>query len=134
MINSCFITPNLVFCHLLFTVDHAILLKCLHTGVGLEDAVLPWFSSYLFDKSYRVKRSGSLSAQFDLLCGVSQGSVLGPLLFLVYTFDVHQLFTHPGFLVYAFADDFQAYASCLSCHQEPMVQRFRECSLSRCHP
>jgi len=100
------------------TVDHALLKESLHSGVGVGGA-LSWFtSSYLTGRSYRVKQVGFMSGQCDLVCGVQQGSVLGPLLSLIYTSNVEKLFARHGFQVHAYADDLQAYTSCLPSHQD----------------
>jgi len=69
-----------------------------------------------------------MSGQCDLVCGVPQRSVLAPLLFLIYTSNVEKLFARHGFQVHAYADDLQAYTSCLPSHQDVAVQRFQDCT------
>ena len=67
------------------TVDHSILLTRLQNWFGLDGLSLDWFSSYLSLRSQAVSINDSISAFSTLLCGVPQGSVLGPLLFTLYT-------------------------------------------------
>ena len=57
------------------------LLQRLHTEIGLDGSALDWFSSYLSCRSWWDIVGHALSAETPLLCGVPQGSVLGPLLF-----------------------------------------------------
>ena len=54
-------------------------------GVGLSEGLLCWFKSYLSHRRQRVVLNGVESNLADVLAGVPQGSLLGPLLFLVYT-------------------------------------------------
>ena len=68
------------------TVDHAILLNRLEKRFGVKGTVLDWFRSYLTNCTQSVSIPGaSPSSPQELSCGVPQGSVLGPILFCVYT-------------------------------------------------
>ena len=66
------------------TIDHPILVHCLHTDFGFTDTVLQWFSSYLTDRTHYVSLSNHCSAFTKVHSGVPQGSVLGPMLFTMY--------------------------------------------------
>ena len=66
------------------TVDHAILLKRLDVSFGIRGNALNWFASYLSGRSQQVSVHGILASSFYLDFGVPQGSVLGPVLFLLY--------------------------------------------------
>jgi len=68
------------------TVDHTILLRRLETSYSISGQVLQWFTSFLSDRTQVVAFVGLISTSQSLLCGVSQGSVLGPLLFVLYSF------------------------------------------------
>ena len=67
------------------TIDHGKLLSTLHDHIGVADNALRWFASYLRDRSQRTVINGSRSDPSGLTCGAPQGSVLGSLLFTVYT-------------------------------------------------
>ena len=66
------------------TVNHQLLISTL-AEMGISGTALSWIASYLADRSYQVAWRGSVSAPHPLLTGVPQGSVLGPLLFSLYT-------------------------------------------------
>ena len=66
------------------TVDHDTLLHQLQFTFGINGKVLSWFSSYLSGRSQQIAINDTLSAEFELQCGVTQGSCLGPLLFTLY--------------------------------------------------
>ena len=66
------------------TIDHDILIRRLHSTFGCSGTVLGWFTSYLSFRSQSVL-VGHASTPSALKCGVPQGSVLGPLLFTLYT-------------------------------------------------
>ena len=67
------------------TIDKSVLLNRLTEWFGITGCALKWFSSYLIGRSQAVKVNDTLSSDTDLSCGVPQGSVLGPLLFSLYT-------------------------------------------------
>ena len=64
------------------TVDHDILLNKLDT-YGIRGTAHDWFRSYMFQRKQFVAFNGSTSNESTIKCGVPQGSVLGPLLFLL---------------------------------------------------
>ena len=88
------------------TVNHDILLKKLeHYGIRGTD--LSWFRSYLSNRKQFVSTDGHSSSLTNISCGVPQGSVLGPLLFLTY---INNLQNSSQFLsFFLFADDTNIY-------------------------
>lgn len=84
------------------TVDHRILLSKLYMA-GFRGVVLDWIGSYLRDRKQQVKVNNILSSESILDAGVPQGSVLGPIFFLIY-FDSFCKLDLNGKIV-AFADD-----------------------------
>jgi hypothetical protein len=94
------------------TVDHTTLLRRLAVSYGLGGSVLAWFSSYLTGRKQCVRRGAYRSTQTDLLSGVPQGSVLGPILFLLYTADLLQLVERHDLHPHLYADDTQIYGFC----------------------
>ena len=85
------------------TVDHKILLSKLE-HYSIQGIANKWFETYLCNKKQHVSINGFKSNTSTLACGFPQGSVLGPLLFLIYVNDLcHAVrFCH----VHHFADDY----------------------------
>jgi Reverse transcriptase (RNA-dependent DNA polymerase) len=94
------------------TVDHEVLFARLEHRFGIVDGPLAWFKSYLTDRSFAVFCNGSLSKTMHLLCSVPQGSVLGPLLFILYTDELYDIAKSMGVILQAYADDIQLYLHC----------------------
>ena len=67
------------------TLDHAILLRRLESTFGISGLALSWFESYLSDRTQSVVVDGLMSTPIPLVLGVPQGSVLGPVLFTLYS-------------------------------------------------
>ena len=83
-------------------VAHVRLLRKLE-AVGVGGAVLDWIRAWLNDRKQRVVLNGNASGWLPVLSGVPQGSVLGPLLFIVFINDIDSYV--PGSSIYKFADD-----------------------------
>ena len=84
------------------TVDHSILLHKLN-HYGVRGIINSWFSSYLLKRSQSTQIGSTVSNKEEIVCGVPQGSVLGPLLFLIYVNDIYRC--SQIFHFYLFADD-----------------------------
>ena len=91
------------------TVNHNILISKLKNEFGLKGEVLDWFKSYLADRSFTVSINGKLSSKCFLKVGVPQGSILGPILFILYTKELNSIAQRHGFHIHLYADDTQLY-------------------------
>ena len=92
------------------TIDHDTLLDSLSSLFGVGGVVLDWFKSYLSDRVQCIKIGSILSDAKKLLYGVPQGSVLGPILFSLYTTPLSKVIhNHPGISFQFYADDTQLY-------------------------
>ena len=93
------------------TVDHHILLQRLESSFGLTGTVLSRLASFLNGRTQQVIFNGMTSIVATLSSGVPQGSILGPLLFLLYTADIPVIASDHGLAVHCYADDGQLYVS-----------------------
>ena len=71
------------------TLDHKLLLSKLSL-MNFSSETISWFKSYLCNRTFLVNVESSFSEAADLKCGVPQGSILAPLLFLPYINDLPQ--------------------------------------------
>ena len=76
------------------TIDHEILLYRLHNVFGFGDTVLSWFPSYLENRTQTVVVHRKHSTPASLRYDVPQGSVLGPILFILYTQPLSNVIQH----------------------------------------
>ena len=93
------------------TVDHELLLTRLERTFNVHGQVLAWLKSYLTGHTYCVIYAGASSSIKQVTCSIPQGSVLGPLLFLLYTANLADLAAKHD-VIYAFANDMQLYIHC----------------------
>ena len=82
------------------TISHSVLLEKL-SCYGIQDNELNWFTDYLFLRKQLVQFKGVLSEPNPVFTGVPQGSILGPLLFLIHFNDVHQPLRYSKIITYA---------------------------------
>src|SRR6218665_16988 len=91
------------------TVDHDVLAERLSKTYGIHWTALDWLRSYLCDRRQTILFDGVFSTVRSLCSGVPQGSVLGPLLFLLYTADLGELAASLSLSSHFYADDSQLY-------------------------
>ncbi len=104
------ILVSLLDCSVAFDpVYYSILLHHLNSHLGLSGIPLDWPRSYLSDRTQCAALSGHKSAFHPLTCGIPQGSVLGPTLFMIYALPLGDIIRshHAGYHLYA--DDTQRY-------------------------
>ena len=93
------------------TIDNPIHVHRLHTDFGFTDAVLQWFSSYLTDRTHYISLSNHCSAFAPALSSVPQGSVLGPMLSIMYSKPLSAISDSHFIIHHSFVDDIQLQMS-----------------------
>ncbi|KER32081.1 hypothetical protein T265_01853 [Opisthorchis viverrini] len=88
-------------------VPHVPLLHKLES-YGIQGKILRWIKAFLSDRSFRVRIGSTYSSPAPVSIGVPQGSVLGPLLFLIYVNDLPDVLASPCLL---FPDDLKSWSS-----------------------
>ena len=104
-------------------INHIILLKKLEM-YGIIGTELGWFSSYLNERKQFINFNNETSESCEITYGVPQGSVLGPILFLLFINDISS-FAVEGCVLNMYADDVIIYTSATSTHE-------LECKLESC--
>ncbi|CAB4026141.1 RNA-directed DNA polymerase from transposon BS [Paramuricea clavata] len=96
-------------CKAFDSVNHEILLEKLKTQFGIHDIELKWFQSYLRNRKQVCSVNDQTSSARTIICGIPQGSILGPLLFLLYINDMPDILERTTPCLYA--DDTQISSS-----------------------
>ena len=92
------------------TIDHTVLLDRLNIYYGISELALGWFRSYLSGRTHSIKVGSTCSNPAALQYGVPQGSVLGPILFSLYTNPISSIiYSHSSINYHFYADDTQLY-------------------------
>jgi hypothetical protein len=93
------------------TVDHQILLNRLHSRFGITGLCFKWIKSYIDNRTQQVSINNKKSEVCDLQYGVPQGSVLGPVLFTLYTTPLGDILRKHEISFHLYADDCQIYCT-----------------------
>ena len=94
---------------------------------SVRDGVLDWLWSYLTDRYYTVRHQGTESTRRLSIYGVPQGSVLGILLFVLYTADLGRIAGEQGVNAHFYADDSQLYMSAKPQHIDDTTAQLLGC-------
>ena len=105
------------------TVDHGILLERLSTSYGLSGMAYTWLESYIIGRAQIIHVGNRHSPPSKVLYGVPQGSVLGPVLYVLYTSDVAKLVEALGLGAHLYADDTQLYGHCSPSNSPELASR-----------
>ena len=109
------------------TIDHSLLYDCLHDWFGLDGTVLSWIKSYLSNRKQKIEIGDSFSEAVILPFGVPQGSVLGPLLFTLYTSPLSQVISKFNVTHHLYADDTQIYLAVDSRNFDSSMEELTKC-------
>ena len=109
------------------TIDHTILYQVLQQHFGVCGIALDWFQNYLSDRTQTVILDEFKSSPANLSYGVPQGSVLGPILFIMYTKPLNTLISSHSIQNQSFADDSQLYTKCSPDNVNNTIENMQNC-------
>ena len=109
------------------TIDHNMLLNRKSYLYGISGTCLSWFRSYLSNRRQSVEIANNIFSTKELHYGVPQGSVLGPILFVLYIQPLSNLIKRHSLSVHLFADDIQIKTSILPQHFHSAISSVEIC-------
>ena len=110
------------------TLDHQILLSRLNSVFGIQSTALQWFHSYLSDRYQSTSVNNSSSSPSQLVYGVPQGSVLGPILFVLCTTPLSDIIANQSINHQLFADDTQLQKSASLSEVTSLTKELNACT------
>ena len=109
------------------TIDHKILINRLSTSFGISGSVLGWLTSCLSNRSQLVRVGQAQSSLTHCTSGVPQGSVLGPILFFIYTSPIAQIAQDYNISLQHYADDSLLYLGLSTSSLQTATSRLERC-------
>ena len=109
------------------TIDHDILFSRLQNSFGFKDTALNWIISYLTERTQTVCVQDRYSDSSLLRYGVPQGSVLGPVLFVLYASPVSDVISRHAMSHESFADDTQLHQSAPIAEIDSLISQAQDC-------
>ena len=109
------------------------MLSRLQITFGIQGTVLEWFRSYLSSRTQFVSINSKKSTTRELTVGIPQGSVMGPVLYLLYTAQLAEVIQSHGLDYHMYADDNQLYFSFKTQEVDLAKSKIEECMASICN-
>ena len=109
------------------TISHSELLRRLENEYRIGGRVLKWIKSYLSGRFAKVKIESTESSSKPIEVGVPQGSILGPLLFILYMKDLEKIAALYGLTIHLYADDSKIYVSFSPESIDEVTERLQKC-------
>ena len=110
------------------TINHQLLLERLKSDFGIDGLAFSWLQSYLSNRTQYVKLGNHSSSPVELLAGVPQGSVLGPLLFTTYTSPLSNIIHGFEVSFHQYADDTSLFSILSSDSMSDQLRNLRKCT------
>jgi ribonucleases P/MRP protein subunit RPP40 len=105
-------------------VEYQILLQRLRLAVGLTGVVIDWIQLFLANRTQQTTYNGHLSQTQPMVCGILLGSILGPLLYVLYMAELACVIASHGLKIHKFADETLVYVSSMVYDAAATVDRF----------
>ena len=109
------------------TIDRHCLVQRFSSRFGISGTALQWFISYLTGRSQSDSINSVSSKKHNMWCGVPQGSVAGPLLFIKFTSPLQDIILAHNISCMTYADDVQLYLTFDSENRSSAVQKMENC-------